>query len=143
PRFRSARAMYKGMLRFLASEYGFEPVVTPLAPDHLQVVTQGPDRVRVSWAAVEDALEATAKPDGFIVYRRDGDGGFDNGTLTKEPSAEVMLADPNAIYSFRVTSFNAGGESFPSEILAVRTGTENLKRALIVNAFDRICAPAM
>lgn len=145
PRFRFvvARAMYKGMLRFLATEYGFEPVITPLAPDHLKAETVAPGRVRVSWAAVADPLEQTAKADGFILYRRDGDGGFDNGMRVKDATAEVTVPDAEGIYSFRVTAYNAGGESFPSETLAVRTGASGAKRALIVNAFDRICAPAM
>jgi hypothetical protein len=156
PRFRFtvARAMYKGMLRFLATEYVFEPVITPLAPDHLEIASISENRVRVSWRPVYDPLEASAVPEGFVLYRREANGGFDNGSRvdfatdkdkqsTEAVSTIVELPDADAIYSFRVTAFNSGGESFPSETLPVRTGKAGEKRALIVNAFDRICAPEM
>lgn len=145
PRFRFAvgRAMYKGILRFLAAEYGYDPLITPLAPDHLQVQAAGAGKVRVSWSAVQDPLESTAKPDGYIVYRRQLSGGFDNGTLVQDTSVELTVPDPESIYSFRVTAYNSGGESFPSEVLPVRTGNTGEKRALIVNAFDRLSGPLM
>ena len=41
-------------------------------------------------------------------------------------------------YYFRVTAANAGGESFPSEVVGCRTpATAEAPRVLVVNAFDR------
>ena len=78
PRFRFAvsRAIYKGMLRFLAQETGVEPVVQPLPPGVTEARSLGGGRVRVAWRAVDDPLEPTAKPDGFVVYRRGGRPGI-------------------------------------------------------------------
>ena len=148
PRFRFdvARSIYKGMLRFLAKEHGFAPVVMPLAPDHLQVRATAPGRIRVQWKPVMDPLEPTAAPSGYVVYARTASGGFDNGTLVKgaeNTSLEMKVSDPDAIVSFRVTAWNAGGESLPGEILSVRTGEAGAQRALIVNAFDRVAPPAL
>ncbi len=148
PRFRFdvARAIYKGMLRFLAAENGFTPVVMPLAPDHLQVRATAPGRIRVQWKPVVDPLEATAAPDGYVVYARTSTGGFDNGTLVKgaeNTALEMKVSDPEAVVSFRVTAWNAGGESLPGEILSVRTGEAGAPRALIVNAFDRVAPPTL
>jgi hypothetical protein len=148
PRFRRdmARSIYKGMLKFLGTEYGFEPVVTPLPPDHVAVETIGPGRVRVSWRPVDDPLEPSAGASGFVVYKRTGDGGFDNGIAISEStrfSAEFVLPDVDAIHSFRATATNAGGESMPSAVVAVRTGKPGAPRALIVDAFDRISPPAL
>lgn len=148
PRFRFdvARAMYKGMLRWMAHEHGFAPVVAPLAPDHLQVRAVAPDRIRVAWKPVADPLEPTAAPDGYIVYTRSGDGGFDNGTLVSgagNTTLELAVNDPAAILGVRVTAYNAGGESLPGEVLCARMGRTGARRALIVNAFDRVAPPAM
>ncbi|MFH0792923.1 MAG: fibronectin type III domain-containing protein [bacterium] len=146
PRFRFdvARAIYKGMLRFLATEYGFEAVIEPLPPTHLAVRTIAPGRVKISWHAQADPLEPTANPTAYVIYRREGDGGFDNGTLIEgKTETEISGLDSDTIYSFRATAVNSGGESFPSEALAVRTGNTGEPRALIVNAFDRIAPPAL
>ena len=144
PRFRFAvsRAIYKGMLRFLAQETGVEPVVQPLPPEITEAKSLGGGRVRVAWRGVDDPLEPTAKPDGFVVYRR-GDGrGFDNGTLVEGgETTSVELSIPDSVtvpQSFRVTAVNAGGESLPSGVLATLGGAEGAQRALIVDAFDRL-----
>lgn len=67
--------------------------------------------------AVADSLEATAAPDGYVVYTRIDDGGFDNGRYTAEPFF-VERQEAGRIYSYRIAAVNAGGESFPSEIVA-------------------------
>lgn len=148
PRFKFdvARAIYKGMLRFLAAEYGLgEPVIAPLSPKGIEARAVAADRVRVSWQPVLDPLEPSAAPTGFVVYRRTNDGGFDNGILVTSGNS-VELTVPKAsgdIQGFRVTAVNEGGESMPSSVASVRIGGKDAKRVLIVDAFDRVCGPAM
>jgi hypothetical protein len=144
PRFRFivSRAIYKGILRFLAAEQGREVVVEPLHPDHLYIEGQGERKIRLGWQPVNDPLEATAKPDGYKVYMKTEDSGFDQGFYTTDTSVTIDLPKWNTIYSFRVTAVNSGGESLPGETLSVSLKSNDNKPVLVVNAFDRICGPS-
>jgi len=144
PRFRFdvSRAIYKAVLRFIAYEYGYEPIIAPLAPKFLSVTTTAPGKIILRWQPQTDPLEPTAVAEGYILYTRKGkDADFDNGTYVTETAYELAGLEPNEIYSFKVSAVNQGGVSFPSEVLSVYTGTGNEPRALIVNAFDRIAPP--
>ena len=52
----------------------------------------------------------------------------------------IVSQEPDVIYSYRVTAINAGGESFPSETLAVCQSSSTSATAMIVNGFDRVSA---
>ena len=56
--------------------------------------------------------------------------------------AEVEIK-PGTIYSFRVSAYNEGGESFPSETLSIGLPSKGSsdRKVLIVNNFDRVSAP--
>ena len=103
PRFRFtvSRAIYKGMLRFICSQYAQKYVVQPLPVDHLRLQFVGPNEVELSWQAVSDPLESTAEAQQYIVYTRIGDGTFDNGTLVKRNSFR-NIQSPGIIYSYKV-----------------------------------------
>ena len=141
-RFHVSRAVYKGILRYLADAEGREYVVQPLPVSHLAVMPVEGKRVRISWQPVTDPLEPTATPSSYRVYSRRGDGGFDNGTIVSGTTLVTDLPDYNTVYSFRVTAVNDGGESFPSEELAVGINHDADGTVLIVNGFDRISGPA-
>ncbi len=143
PRFKFdvCRSFYKGILKFLSFQNGYPYVVQPLPVNHFGMKLDG-DQLQLSWKPVNDPLEPTAKPTSYRLYRRVEDGDFDNGFVVSDSTVSVMDLNPGTIYSFRVTALNAGGESFPSEILACSLPAGNAKPALIVNGFDRICAPA-
>ncbi len=143
PRFRFtvSRAIYKGMLQFLASQYGTDYVVQPLPVDHMAVRMVGDNEVELTWLPVEDALEPTAKAEKYIVYTRIGNGDFDNGTLINGTSYRTAIPT-GQVCSYKVTAVNKGGESFPSEILSVGRAFQSKGEVLVVNGFDRISAPA-
>lgn len=143
PRFRFvvSRAVYKGILRYVGSQYGLEQVtVQPLPVGSFAAEFTDDDRVRLSWQPTVDPLEASAVPTGYVVYTRRDDGGFDNGRLVDRPEVTVEQ-EPGHLYSYRVTAVNAGGESFPSETLAVCRVPEARGRVLIINGFDRVSGP--
>jgi len=144
PRFRFtvARAIYKAMLKFLASEHRQPYVVQPLPVTHFRAVLDSAGKVILRWQAKEDPLEPTARPERYIVYTRIDSGGFDNGVVVSEPEAVIGPIPPGKIYSFKVCALNAGGKSFPSEILAVYRAPQSKGTVLIVNGFDRICGPS-
>lgn len=142
PRFKFlvSRAVYKGILRYLASQYGVPYVVQPLPVEAVATEFVGDNRVCVSWTPVADSLEATAAPDGYIVYTRIDDGAFDRGTYTEKPF-HIVEQEPGHLYSYRVTAVNAGGESFPSETLSACRMPDEKGCVLVVNGFDRTSAP--
>ena len=148
-RFTVSRAVYKGMLKYLSARYGCEYVVQPLPVNSFSSSFTDSGSVRLSWKATVDSLEATATPTGYILQTRIDDGAFDSGRVLdgvkisgNEITAEVSIT-PGHIYSYRVTAFNDGGKSFPSETLSVGIPESgNGKSVLIVNNFTRVSAPA-
>jgi len=141
-RFHVSRAVYKGILRYLADASGSRYVVHPLPVSHFSVLPVKGKRVRLSWQPVTDPLEPTADPSSYRVYMRRGDDGFDNGTPVSGTEYLTELPEYNTVYSFRITAVNDGGESFPSEELAVGLNNDAGDPVLIVNGFDRISGPA-
>ena len=98
--------------------------------------------MELTWNAVPDTLEPSAMPDRYIVYTRLGNGAFDNGKVVKR-NRYVARIPADVVCSFRVEAVNKGGKSFPSETMAVARCSASMdKKALVVNGFDRICAPA-
>ncbi len=140
-RFDVSRAIYKGMLRFLSSQYNFKYVVQPLAVTHFSTEFDMNGAVILKWQPQIDQLELTAQPTKYVVYTRINGAGFDNGVLAEE-NYYVKKIDKNKIYSFKITALNDGGESFPSEILSVCKTDNNKNPILIVNGFDRVAPPA-
>jgi len=153
-RFDVSRAVYKGMLKYMSSRYGYEYAVQPLPVESMAITfsEDRPAKALISWKAVDDPLEPTAKAKGFILYSRCGDGGFDNGIIIDEPiekngyfftEADIL---PGKVYSFRIAAYNDGGRSFPSETVSIGIPAEGTdvsdKSILIVNNFDRVSGPA-
>uniref|UniRef100_A0A832DGQ8 Xanthan lyase n=1 Tax=Ignavibacterium album TaxID=591197 RepID=A0A832DGQ8_9BACT len=143
PRFRfdASRAIYKGMLKFLAYQYDFDYIVQPLPVTHFATELTD-NKIKLTWKPQDDPLEPTAKAEQFIVYTKIDDGGFDNGKLVSSNEYVLENIEAGKIYSFKVTAVNKGGESFPSEVLSVGLSKKNPQPVLIINAFDRISAPA-
>ncbi len=143
PRFKFdvCRAFYKGILKFISFQNGLPYVVQPLPVDHFGMKLEE-NKLQLSWRPVNDPLEPTAKPTSYRIYKRLEDGGFDDGFVVTDSTMSVTDLQPGTIYSFKVTALNEGGESFPSEILACSLPAGDQKPALVVNGFDRICAPA-
>ena len=143
PRFRFtvSRAIYKGMLQFLCSQYHTNYIVQPLPVDHLALRMVGENEVELSWQPVADPLEPTATAEKYIVYTRIGDGDFDNGVLTDKNNYRTVLPS-GVVCSYKVTAVNQGGESFPSEILSAGRAFNAKGTVLVVNGFNRISAPA-
>jgi hypothetical protein len=142
-RFQVCRSIYIGMLKYLAYQQGRSYVVQPLSVDHLAISPLNSKTIQLSWKPVLDSLEPSARPMQYKVYKRIGDGGFDNGTLVQDTMFILELSEYGKIFSFKVTAINEGGESFPSEILSVGFASEKAPTVLVVNGFDRISGPSI
>lgn len=138
-RFDVSRAIYKGMLRYLSSQYDVPYVVQPLPINSFSVELRD-NKAHLSWEPTVDKLEPTATPDYYILYTRIEDGGFDCGRRIDDTFTDVEL-EAGKIYSFRITAVNEGGESFDSETLAACRQSRAKGRVMIINGFDRVAAP--
>ena len=141
PRFKfdMSRAIYKGILRFLADRYSFTYAVQPLPPNSFRIDTDN-GKIRITWKPTDDPLEPTAKPAYYRLYTRTGQG-FDRGVNVYGTSTEIDIPRDGQLRSYRVTALNEGGESFPTEILSAGFQQEEAPTALIVNGFTKLSAP--
>jgi hypothetical protein len=128
----SARAIYKGILRFFL---GAAATVVPLTPSDLSVSNIGSGELRVSWSPVSDPLEPSAAATSFKVYvSRDGRG-FDNGTTVTGTNTTLSGYAPGDRVFVRVAALNAGGEGLATRIGGAQVGTGGA--VLVVDGFDR------
>lgn len=143
-KFNLARSIYKTLLRYVSRMHHTNYTVTPLTPDHIYVELTDKGEAEVHWSPVDDPLEPSAKPTGFIVYTATGRSGFDNGQYIKGRHTSLKIPmTPGKYYSFRVAAVNEGGESFPSEVVSACNVPDAQKTILIVNGFHRLSSPAV
>lgn len=142
PRFKFTvcRAIYKGILRYLASAGKQKYIVQPLPVEQFSCQFVAKNKVQLHWEAVTDSLEPTAEPEQYRLYTKVDDGDFDNGMMLHSNTAIATL-ETGKIYSFKVVAVNKGGQSFPSEILSAYKAPMEKGQVMIVNGFDRLSAP--
>ena len=122
--------------------HGTDYVVQPLPVNNFAITPEvGKTTFQLTWQAVDDPLEPTAKAQQLHSLYRLGHGGFDNGTLVRG-TEYTFEAEPGLVYSFKVTAVNKGGESFPSEILSAYQAKKS--KGTILNSqrirpFKRTC----
>ena len=141
-RFTLARSIYKTILRYVNDQHGRPFVVTPLAPDHFRIELKK-GVACLSWDAVNDLQEPTAKPTGYVVYTAIGDADFDNGTYVRGKTEHEVELEPGLLYHFKVAAVNRGGESFTTEVLSACSMPNANKTVMIVNGFHRVSSPAI
>ena len=154
PRFRQicARAVYQGIVKYFADaagnangviDGGESYTLLPETPTHFRAALNASNNIVVSWSAPpynsgNDYYGDAAT--GYKVYMSTNGKGFDNGAATASTSYTINgagLVDGQTYY-LRVSATNAGGESFPTETLAVRYQSSDTNPILIVNGFDRL-----
>lgn len=142
PRFRFSvsRSIYKGMLKYIAASEGRDYVVQPLPPDHFAIARNGEEELILSWRPVVDPLESSAKPNGYKIYQSIHDRGFVEIRSVADTFAIIGIRDRSAIHQYRITAYNSGGESFPTEVLSARLSGRK-GTGLVVNGFDRVSGP--
>lgn len=140
-RFVVSRAIYKGILQFIAHRDGRPYVVQPL-PVRAFAITPTVDEglYRLSWKATVDSLEASATPTYYIIEERVGEKGYRQIAKVTSPEYIFDATDHN-MHAFRIVAGNEGGVSFPSETLAMQYLGNGSKTVTVVNGFTRVSAP--
>ncbi len=136
-----AKSSVQAIIRFLNS---LPSSTVPLAfppdtPRTVRAVDAGGGNVSLSWQApLYDSAHGDAAT-GYVIYESTNGYGFGNPTVVGNVlTASVSgLALGDTKY-YRIAATNAGGESMPSEVLAVRRAGASGKEVLIVNSFDRL-----
>ena len=139
-RFTVSRAIYKGMLQFIAKRDGRPYTVQPLPVNSFAIAKQGGNKFFLTWQPTVDTLTANSDATAYLVYERIGKGAFKFVAKTTLPQYEVEVTD-NLIHSYKVVAMNEGGKSFPSEVLSLGVAPESKGLVMVVNGFTRISAP--
>lgn len=139
-RFTVSRAIYKGMLQFIAQRDNRQYVVQPLPVRAFEITSEGNGYYNLSWKETVDSLEETATPTYYIVQHRLNDGAFVDYQTVEQPNLKIHVTD-NAIHSYRIIAGNDGGTSFPSEVLALCDKGDGKEPVLVVNGFTRVSGP--
>ena len=130
-RFAAARAVYKGVLRYLN---GRDATVQPLPVQELGIGTDGVLR----WKAVTDSIEPSAVPTYYMVYIQANDGEWDVQQVENATEIQLELT-PGVRYNYYVVAGNEGGLSFPSPIVSACLA--NNDAVLIVDGFNDVYGP--
>ncbi len=143
PKFRRimARGVYQGIVDYFASEVGGPTTYLPEPPRNLRARAINPTTAVLQWQAPESDLgKGHGHPaTGYKVYRSTHGRGFGMGAAYGTPQAVVQNLTPGETYYFHVSATNQGGESFPTETLAVRMPLESgLPKLLVVNGYDKL-----
>jgi len=147
PGFRNicGRATYQGIVQYFHQNVpGFDiGEHLPEPPTHLRAELAG-GQVMLSWnaPAADDGKGVLGGPaTGYRVYRSMHGRAFDSGMAVEGTSLGLPLDAAGRANYYRVTATNAGGESLPSETLAVFApafAPDAFPRVLLVNGFDRM-----
>lgn len=143
-KFDVSRAVYKGMLRYLAARKQASYIVTPLAPRAFAISSLGSGQYRLSWQPTVDPLESTARTDSYIIEELADKDPFWR-EIGQTSSTEFTVDIPRSeMRCYRLVALNRGGRSFPSEVLAAGRGNGNgndAREVLVVNGFTRVSGP--
>ena len=140
-RFDVSRAIYKGMLKFIAQRDHRSYVVQPLPVRNFAISKTEKGSYLLYWDPTHDDLSDNADPTSYIVCERIGlDGAFKEIATVKGPQYGVRIND-NKLHSYRIIAMNDGGRSFPSETLSLGEAAGSQGDVLVVNGFTRVSAP--
>lgn len=140
-RFTVSRAIYKGMLEFIASRDHRPYTVQPL-PVQSFAITAAPEAGTfiMQWQPTADTLTAGADPTHYIILERTQGGAFREVATTTRTTHQLTITD-HLLHSYQVIAVNDGGRSFPSETLSLGCPAGSKGTVMVVNGFTRVSAP--
>lgn len=140
-RFTVSRAIYKGMLKFIAQRDHRDYQVQPLPVNSFAITPSSEGVMRLSWNNTRDARSKNADAKKYIIEERVGrEGGFKEIAVT-DKTYHIVTLDDNNLHSYRVIAVNDGGRSFPSETLSAGMAKNSKGNVMVINNFTRVSAP--
>ncbi len=137
----AARGIARAVQRYFVSPTGTGAVSTTLLPEppiNLRAVNNGVSGATISWAAPPTGGANGNAATGYRVYQSTNGYGYGLAASSATPSTTITGLTPGQTYYFRVAATNAGGESMPTESLAVRVTPSGFADTLVVNGYDRL-----
>jgi len=138
-RFVAARAVYKGILRYLN---GHAAVVQPLPVQELAIHRNG----LLQWKPTPDSIEPSAQPTYYMVYTQANNGEWNVQQVEK--ATQVQLAIPQGVqFNCYVVAGNEGGLSLPSPMVSAylqdptNDPMANDQMVLVVDGFNEVYGP--
>ena len=141
-KFILARAIYKTILKSNSIIHdGKQPTVQPMPVRDISAIANKKDnQVCLTWTPQNDPLENSAAPTSYIIYIKQDNRGWDNGTVVTTNSVNIN-AIPGVFYRFKVAALNDGGQSLLSEEVCARIPFDKKSQnIMIVNGFERLAA---
>jgi len=135
----AARALYQGIVHYFEQRDGVDLALVPEPPTHLMLQNLGGGRLRIAWQpSPTDAIGLVGDAaTGYRVYTSADGLGWSNGlAVTATTTCTLTGLSEGQLLFVRVSGTNDGGESFPTESLAVRVGDG--AGVLLVSGFDRL-----
>ncbi len=132
----AGRACYRAIVRYFQQFDGGLSTFLPEPPQRVRARKTASGQANVAWAPPPTGAANGGAATGYRLYRSLDGLAFDTGIAVNETNYNISLR--NSVEYFRVAATNAGGESMPSETMAVRSTTGPLSRVLVVNGYDRI-----
>lgn len=140
-RFDVSRAIYKGIIKFIAQRDHRDYVIQPLPVSAFAISQLSDNLYMLNWEPTPDPLCPDANAKRYIVLEQVGtNGGFKEIEIVDQPFYSVHI-DDNEIHSFKIIAMNDGGRSFPSETLSVGVAKHSKGTVMVVNDFTRVSAP--
>jgi hypothetical protein len=140
PRFRkvAAIAVAHAIARYFAERDGLPLVLPPATPQAVRIAGDGDGGLVLSWRAPAEDPQGGAAPAGYRVYLSTDGYAYDDGTDVTETSLALPALGAGAARYARVAAVNAGGESFPTEVVGARVPAAGHAPVLVVGGFDRL-----
>jgi len=128
-RFDVSRAIYKGMLKFIAQRDHRSYVVQPLPVNSFAISKTEKGHYLLTWQPTHDNLSDNADATAYIVCERVGlDGAFKEIATVKGPQYSVRIND-NKVHSYRIIALNDGGQLPQRDLEPGRSGRQPGRRA--------------
>ncbi|MBX2803889.1 MAG: N-acetylmuramoyl-L-alanine amidase [Myxococcales bacterium] len=139
PLFRddASRAMYRGIVRYFAERDGITPTFLPEPPTHVSLVHADDGGLLASWEAPISGAPFGDPADSYVMYRSSDGLAWDSGTPVDSRLVRVP-AEVGEVVFVRIAAVNAGGTSFPSEVVGAMRSGYGTPAVLVVGAFDRV-----